>query len=110
MFDTWRFHAFFTTTDPADTVTADKTHRGHAIIEQVHADLKNSALAHLPCLIFSSLVARRVDLLGSSWSVSPTRPSTGSDDWLRFLSRRVAWAADDRGGALFAEGDREGLA
>jgi hypothetical protein len=31
-----------------DTVAADKTHRGHAIIEQVHADLKNSALAHLP--------------------------------------------------------------
>ena len=50
LFDTWRFHAFFTTTDPAvaDTVAADKTHRGHAIIEQVHADLKHSALAHLP--------------------------------------------------------------
>jgi len=50
LFGTWRFHAFFTTTDPevADTVAADKTHRGHAIIEQVHADLKNSALAHLP--------------------------------------------------------------
>jgi len=47
LFDTWRFHAFFTTTD-LDTVTADKTHRGHAIIEQVHADLKDSALAHLP--------------------------------------------------------------
>ena len=31
LFDTWRFHAFFTTTDPADldTVAADKTHRGH---------------------------------------------------------------------------------
>ena len=49
LFDTWRFHAFFTTTsaETADTVAADKTHRGHAIIEQVHADLKNSALAHL---------------------------------------------------------------
>jgi hypothetical protein len=37
LFDTWRSHAFFTTTDPAvaDTVDADKTHRGHAIIEQV---------------------------------------------------------------------------
>lgn len=47
LFDTWRFHAFFTTTDPgvADTVAADKTHRGHAMIEQVHADLKSSALA-----------------------------------------------------------------
>jgi hypothetical protein len=50
LFELWRFHAFFTTTDPEvlDTVAADKTHRGHAIIEQVHADLKNSALAHLP--------------------------------------------------------------
>ncbi len=47
LFDSWRFHAFFTTSD-LDTVTADKTHRGHAIIEQVHADLKHSALAHLP--------------------------------------------------------------
>lgn len=50
LFDVWRFHAFFTTTDPAelDTVTADRVHRRHAIIEQVHADLKNSALAHMP--------------------------------------------------------------
>jgi hypothetical protein len=50
LFELWRFHAFFTTTDREvlGTVAADKTHRGHAIIEQVHADLKNSALAHLP--------------------------------------------------------------
>ncbi len=47
LFDTWRFHPFFTTST-LNTVTADKTHRRHAIIEQVHADLKNSALAHLP--------------------------------------------------------------
>ncbi len=42
MFDTWRFHGFFTTTDlaTADTVAADKTHRGHPIIEQLHANLK----------------------------------------------------------------------
>jgi hypothetical protein len=46
----WRFHAFFTTSDPADldTVAADKTHRAHAVIEQVNADLKHAALAHLP--------------------------------------------------------------
>jgi Transposase DDE domain group 1 len=56
LFDTWRFHAFFTTTD-LDTVTADKTHRGHAIIEQVHADLKASALAHLPSSRFSANAA-----------------------------------------------------
>jgi len=59
LFDTWRFHAFFTTTDPTvlDTVAADKTHRGHAVIEQVHADLKNSALAHLPSGVFTANAA-----------------------------------------------------
>jgi hypothetical protein len=56
LFDLWRFHAFFTTSD-LDTVTADKTHRGHAIIEQVHADLKNSALAHLPSGKFTANAA-----------------------------------------------------
>jgi hypothetical protein len=56
LFDTWRFHAFFTTTD-LDTVTADKTHRGHAIIEAVHADLKDSALAHLPSGRFTANAA-----------------------------------------------------
>ena len=56
LFDTWRFHAFFTTSD-LDTVTADKTHRGHAIIEQVHADLKDSALAHLPSGRFAANAA-----------------------------------------------------
>ncbi len=59
LFDTWRFHAFFTTTDPAilDTVAADKTHRHHAVIEQVHADLKHSALAHLPSGMFTANAA-----------------------------------------------------
>ena len=54
----WRFHAFFTT-DLAilDTVAADKTHRGHAVIEQVHSDLKNSALAHLPSGVFTANAA-----------------------------------------------------
>ena len=56
LFETWRFHAFFTTST-LDTITADKTHRGHAIIEQVHADLKNSALAHLPSGKFTANAA-----------------------------------------------------
>jgi hypothetical protein len=34
-----------------------RTHRGHAIIEQVHADLKNSALAHLPSGTFTANAA-----------------------------------------------------
>lgn len=61
LFQTWRFHAFFTTTptpsqhpEGLDTVTADQTHRAHAIVEQVFADLKNSALAHLPSASFAA--------------------------------------------------------
>ena len=59
LFDVWRFHAFFTNTDPKilDTVAADKTHRHHAVIEQVHSDLKNSALAHLPSGVFTANAA-----------------------------------------------------
>jgi hypothetical protein len=59
LFDVWRFHAFFTTvdTETMDTVTADKVHRGHAIIEQVNADLKDSALAHLPSGVFAANAA-----------------------------------------------------
>ena len=56
LFDLYRHHAFFTTTDKKvmDTVVADTTHRAHAIIEQVHADLKNGPLAHLPSGVFTA--------------------------------------------------------
>jgi hypothetical protein len=59
LFDTWRFHAFFTTTasDALNTVAADQSHRRHAIIENVHADLKASALAHLPSGVFNANAA-----------------------------------------------------
>jgi hypothetical protein len=59
LFDLHRFHAFFTTSAPEvlDTVTADKTHRRHAVIEQINADLKNSALAHLPSGVFTANAA-----------------------------------------------------
>jgi hypothetical protein len=59
LFDTFRFHAFFTTTPATeqDTVTADQVHRAHAVIENVHADLKASALAHLPSGVFTANAA-----------------------------------------------------
>lgn len=47
LFDTWRYHAFITNSD-LDRVEADRLHRGHAIVEQVIAELKNGPLAHLP--------------------------------------------------------------
>ncbi|MGB7963921.1 MAG: IS1380 family transposase, partial [Propionicimonas sp.] len=48
LFQVWRYHAVFTD-NPAPLVTAEKTHRGHAIVEAVIADLKAAALAALPC-------------------------------------------------------------
>jgi hypothetical protein len=47
LFPVWRYHPFFTnSTEP--TVEADLTHRRHAIIETVFADLIDGPLAHLP--------------------------------------------------------------
>jgi hypothetical protein len=56
LFNTYRYHAFFTTST-LDTITADQVHRRHAIIEQVHSDLKASALAHLPSGVFTANAA-----------------------------------------------------
>jgi hypothetical protein len=47
LFRVWHYHAIFTDTR-FDLHTADEHHRGHAIIEQVFADLNDSALAHYP--------------------------------------------------------------
>ncbi|WP_104177520.1 IS1380 family transposase [Cryobacterium sp. Y50] len=56
LFDLYRFHAFFTTST-LGTVAADKTHRAHAAIELVNADLKGSALAHMPSGVFAANAA-----------------------------------------------------
>jgi len=47
LFSLYRYHAVFSDS-PLTLVQSEKAHRGHAIIEQVHADLKNGSLAHLP--------------------------------------------------------------
>ena len=47
LFPVWRYHPFFTNSDePVDA--ADITHRRHAIIETVFADLIDGPLAHMP--------------------------------------------------------------
>jgi hypothetical protein len=47
LFPLWRYHPFFTNTElPVDQ--ADITHRQHAIIETVFADLIDGPLAHIP--------------------------------------------------------------
>jgi hypothetical protein len=47
LFGAWRYHAVFTDS-PQPMLEAEKTHRQHAIVEQVIADLKSGPLAHLP--------------------------------------------------------------
>jgi hypothetical protein len=55
-FAVYRYHAVFT--DSAEPMlAAEATHRDHAIIEQVIADLKDSALAHLPSGVFTANAA-----------------------------------------------------
>jgi hypothetical protein len=56
LFPVWRYHAFLTDTD-LPTVAADLTHRGHAIIEQLFADLIDGPLAHLPSGRFAANAA-----------------------------------------------------
>lgn len=56
LFDLFRHHAFFTTIDRDrfDTFAAGQVHRKHAIIEQINAELKNGALAHVPSGVFNA--------------------------------------------------------
>jgi hypothetical protein len=56
MFAVYRHHAVFTDS-PEPMLEAEATHRDHAIIEQVIADLKDSALAHLPSGRFTAHAA-----------------------------------------------------
>jgi hypothetical protein len=47
LFPVWRYHPFFTNTDlPVEA--ADVSHRQHAVIETVFADLIDGPLAHIP--------------------------------------------------------------
>ena len=47
LFAAYRYHAVFSDS-PLTLMQAEKTHRAHAIVEQVIADLKNGPMAHLP--------------------------------------------------------------
>jgi hypothetical protein len=56
LFATYRYHAVFTDTT-FDLVQAESFHRGHAVIEQVFADLFDGPLAHLPSGTFNANAA-----------------------------------------------------
>jgi Transposase DDE domain group 1 len=53
LFTAWRYHTVFTDS-PQPMLEAEKTHRQHAIVEQVNADIKAGPLAHLPSGSFAA--------------------------------------------------------
>lgn len=59
MFPVWRYHPFFTN-NPEPAADADITHRRHAIIETLFADLIDGPVAHLPSGSFTA---------NSAWAV-----------------------------------------
>lgn len=56
LFAAYRYHAVFTDSGEA-MLAAEATHRDHAIVEQVIAELKNGPLAHLPSGVFTANAA-----------------------------------------------------
>ena len=56
LFAAYRYHAVFTNS-PFTLVQAESDHRGHAIVEQVFADLIDGPWAHLPCSAFNANAA-----------------------------------------------------
>jgi hypothetical protein len=56
LFPVWRYHAVFTDS-PFELVQAESQHRGHAIVEQVFADVTSGPLAHLPSGVFAANAA-----------------------------------------------------
>jgi hypothetical protein len=56
LFPAWRHHAVFTDS-PFELIQAESQHRGHAIVEQVFADVTSGPLAHLPSGHFAANAA-----------------------------------------------------
>lgn len=56
LFGVWRHHVIFTDS-PFVLAQAEPMHREHAVVEQVFADLEDSALAHLPSGKFTANAA-----------------------------------------------------
>ena len=56
LFPVWRYHAVFTDS-PFELVQAEGQHRGHAVVEQVFADMTSGPLAHLPSGVFADVTS-----------------------------------------------------
>jgi DDE family transposase len=84
LFTTWRYHAVFTDS-PETMLTAEATHRAHAVVEQVIADLKAGPLAHLPSGVFTAnaawlaLATIAFNLLRAAGALAAARPGPTGD-------------------------------
>ena len=109
LFAAWRYHALFTN-NPAELIEAEATHRGHAIIEQVIADLKNSALAHLPCAKFAANAAW-LACAGIAFNLTRALGTLAGDQFSRATTATIRARRGDAGGQqLAALGVSGGLA
>jgi Transposase DDE domain group 1 len=81
-FEQWRHHAVFTDS-PEAMLDAEATHRAHAVVEQVIADLKNGPLAHLPSGVFTAnaawlaLATIAFNLIRAAGALAAPRPGDG---------------------------------
>src|SRR3954469_1695654 len=86
LFAAYRHHAVFTNS-PQPMLQAETTHRQHAVIEQVNADLKAGALAHLPSgkfaansawLVLAAIAFNLTRAAGALASAFHARATTGT--------------------------------
>jgi hypothetical protein len=86
LFTVYRHHAVFTNS-PLPMLQAESAHRGHAIVEQVIADLKNGPLKHLPSgkfwansawLVCAAMAFNLTRTAGSLASAFHARATTGT--------------------------------
>ena len=88
LFPVWRYHPFLTNSE-APVAEADITHRRHAIIETVFADLIDGPLAHLPSGQFSANSAWAIcaamthNLLRAAATLAPGRLAVARGATLR---------------------------
>jgi len=88
LFTMWRHHGFVTNSTPT-AIAADETHRDHAIIEQVIAELKDGPLAHAPSGKFTAnpawlaLACLSFNLLPAAGAAASARPAKARWSTLR---------------------------
>src|SRR4029077_10031232 len=100
LFPVWRYHPFFTdSTEPF--TAADITHRRHAIIETVFADLIDGPLAHMPsgrfgansAWILCAAIAHNLLRAAATLSGQPMPPRVGPRCAARSSTSPPAWPA-----------------